>query len=102
MAFHMGTIRTPDGVQVPYMGLFGSDGARSLAAATVAEHLRHHDLLLSSYLEADHLKAKFLGYAVDYGVVRSLLATLFTIAVGLYSVLRAMGLTLAVETICTS
>jgi hypothetical protein len=66
----------------------------------MADHLRYHDLLLSSYLEADHLKAKFLGYAVDFGVIRSALATLLTIAIGLYSVLRAVGVFVTVESVC--
>jgi hypothetical protein len=64
--------------------------------------LEEHDRVLGSYLESDRFRARFLGFVVDYGVGRTLVVTIFTISVGLWSVLRGLGVTLSPGAICPS
>ncbi|KAI9014293.1 hypothetical protein DFJ74DRAFT_771296 [Hyaloraphidium curvatum] len=50
--------------------------------------LDRHDWLLSSLAEAGADRARLLGVPIDYAVLRTLALTLFTLGVGLWSVLR--------------
>jgi hypothetical protein len=62
--------------------------------------LEEHDRVLGSYLEADRFRARFLGFIVDYGVARTLVVTIFTVSVGLWSVLRGLGVTFTMSSFC--
>jgi hypothetical protein len=63
--------------------------------------LTDHDRILSSFLSSDRYRARILGFAVDVGVARTVLVTLFTVAVGLWSVLRSSGIYLTPELACS-
>lgn len=64
------------------------------------EMLDRHDRVLSSFLEADRYRARFLGFPIDVGVLRTLIVTLFTLAVGLWSVLKGSGLVFTFDNFC--
>ncbi|KAI9002849.1 hypothetical protein DFJ74DRAFT_695108 [Hyaloraphidium curvatum] len=76
--------------------------ARLSRNATALAALRGHDLVLSSYIEADRLRARILGFGVDYGLVRTLFVTVFTLAFGLWSILRGFGVVVTMDTVCRS
>ncbi|KAI9002171.1 hypothetical protein DFJ74DRAFT_696950 [Hyaloraphidium curvatum] len=56
--------------------------------------------VLGSYLDVDRYRLKFLGFVMTYGVVRTLFATLLTLGIGLWSILRGLGVFVTMETIC--
>ena len=70
--------------------------------SAIANRLRDHDLLISGYLQVDHLRAKFFGRVVDYSAIQSALATFASVAVALWSILRASGGSITVQTGCFS
>jgi hypothetical protein len=56
--------------------------------------------LLRTFKEADHLRAKFLGVPVTWGFVKTFFLSIFTLMVGLWSVLRGFNLFVTAETVC--
>jgi hypothetical protein len=56
--------------------------------------------LLRTFKEADHLRAKFLGVPVTWGFVKTFFLSIFTLMVGLWSVLRGFDLFVTAETVC--
>ncbi|KAI9022083.1 hypothetical protein DFJ74DRAFT_706977 [Hyaloraphidium curvatum] len=58
------------------------------ARAPLLEALREHDRLLESFREVAGFRGRFLGFVVDFGVLRTFLVTVFTLLVGLWSILR--------------
>jgi len=56
--------------------------------------------VLGSYLDVDRYRIRFWGFVVSYGMVRTLLVTLVTLIVGLWSILRGLGCFVTLETIC--
>ncbi|KAI9034687.1 hypothetical protein DFJ74DRAFT_26416 [Hyaloraphidium curvatum] len=70
------------------------------AAPGIREDLGYHEKVLAVQAEVGRYKARFLGFAVGYSVLRTLLATLFTLGVGLWSILRSAGVFATVETFC--
>ncbi|KAI9030573.1 hypothetical protein DFJ74DRAFT_702864 [Hyaloraphidium curvatum] len=58
---------------------------------TMLQRISTHDRILASYLEADRYKGTFSGFVVDYGIVRTVVVTVITIVVGLWSILRGLG-----------
>ncbi|KAI9015964.1 hypothetical protein DFJ74DRAFT_678919 [Hyaloraphidium curvatum] len=56
--------------------------------ARLMDALREHDRLLASFREVNVFRAKFLGFVVDFAVLRTFLVTVFTVLVGLWSILR--------------
>ncbi|KAI9026013.1 hypothetical protein DFJ74DRAFT_663011 [Hyaloraphidium curvatum] len=60
----------------------------SPALSRVERALRRHDALLSSFREVAVFRGRFLGFVADFGVLRTFLVTVFTLAVGLWSVAR--------------
>ncbi|KAI9004362.1 hypothetical protein DFJ74DRAFT_774304 [Hyaloraphidium curvatum] len=55
----------------------------------VAEALSKHDALLSAYMDGDRYKAKYAGFTADYSTVRTVAATLFTVAIGTFTLLSS-------------
>ncbi|KAI9005015.1 hypothetical protein DFJ74DRAFT_712898 [Hyaloraphidium curvatum] len=66
----------------------------------IALALRGHAELLSAFERTDEVQGTFLGFRVRYSVVRGFLATVLTIAVGLWSLLRGADVNLTPETVC--
>ncbi|KAI9007741.1 hypothetical protein DFJ74DRAFT_688960 [Hyaloraphidium curvatum] len=70
------------------------------ARATGAER---HAAVLGSYLgQADAFRARFLGFAIGFEMMRTLVGTFLTVAIGLWSVLRGLGVFLTLESACPS
>ncbi|KAI9013694.1 hypothetical protein DFJ74DRAFT_710136 [Hyaloraphidium curvatum] len=86
--------------------LYRSSRARILVA--IARHpppaveraLRNHAALLEVFERTEEMQGAFLGFRVRYSVVRGFLATMLTIAVGLWSLLRGAGVSFTAETVC--
>jgi hypothetical protein len=62
--------------------------------------LNHERVLDSAVGEAEHLRATFAGVPVTMGVVRTIFATVFTLGVGLFGILRTMGVYVTLENVC--
>ncbi|KAI9002992.1 hypothetical protein DFJ74DRAFT_775042 [Hyaloraphidium curvatum] len=60
-----------------------------------------HDARLSGYLEDPGIRGKFLGLTVDYGVVRTVVVTTITLIVGIWSILRGLGVRMTMDFACT-
>ncbi|KAI9002983.1 hypothetical protein DFJ74DRAFT_695486 [Hyaloraphidium curvatum] len=65
-----------------------------------AAALGHHAALLAAYAGDASAVARFLGFAADWGSARAVAATLLTVAVGLWSVLRSAGVYLTPDVAC--
>ncbi|KAI9009025.1 hypothetical protein DFJ74DRAFT_738138, partial [Hyaloraphidium curvatum] len=68
--------------------------------APVASALQRHADLLDAFARTEEKQGRFLGFRVGYAVVRGFLATVLTVAVGLWSVLRGAGVGFTLETVC--
>lgn len=66
----------------------------------VYDRLVAHISLLQTFEKADRLRSKFLGVPVSWGVVKTFFVTLFTLAVGLWSVLKGAGITFTMQSVC--
>ncbi|KAI9030226.1 hypothetical protein DFJ74DRAFT_702554 [Hyaloraphidium curvatum] len=67
--------------------------------ADVRHELNGHDALLGSFLGVEGFRARFLGFVVTFGVLRTLLITIFTLGIGLSSLLRGTVF-IAVDSVC--
>ncbi|KAI9002931.1 hypothetical protein DFJ74DRAFT_713842 [Hyaloraphidium curvatum] len=56
--------------------------------------------VMSSALEGSELRATFLGTPVSMGLIRTVAATLLTVAVGVFGLLRGAGVYLTLENVC--
>lgn len=56
--------------------------------------------LLQTLEKADRLRAKFLGVPVSWGVLKTFLVTMLTLAIGLWSILRGVGVGFTLQTVC--
>ncbi|KAI9031469.1 hypothetical protein DFJ74DRAFT_655717 [Hyaloraphidium curvatum] len=68
----------------------------------LADDAAMHCAALASFGEVQHHRAKLFGFVVSFGSVRTLLATGTTIAVALWTVLRAFGVSATLESFCFS
>ncbi|KAI9030566.1 hypothetical protein DFJ74DRAFT_475157 [Hyaloraphidium curvatum] len=75
--------------------------ADGLSGTRAAKSLAWHAELLEKYA-ADQARAKVLGIEADWGSARAILIAVFTVAVGLWSVLRSSGVVLTLEIACPS
>ncbi|KAI9005036.1 hypothetical protein DFJ74DRAFT_692366 [Hyaloraphidium curvatum] len=65
------------------------------------EELAAHDAQLAFFAgTAERHRARVAGVAVGPGMARGVLAAVFTIAVGLWSVLRSAGIAIVVDSVC--
>ncbi|KAI9002542.1 hypothetical protein DFJ74DRAFT_695988 [Hyaloraphidium curvatum] len=70
-------------------------------ASAERDRLSRHDALLESYKEdLARFRARFLGFQVGFRSLRTITATLLTVILGLWSLLRGSGIYLTVETVC--
>ena len=56
--------------------------------------------VLGSYLDVDRYRFRLLGLVVTFGMLRTLIVTLLTLIVGLWSILRGLGVFLTLESLC--
>jgi hypothetical protein len=66
----------------------------------IAMELARHDKLIASFLEVSDYRARLFGFVATYGTVRTLLVTVVTIGVALWSVLRGIGVVITLESFC--
>ncbi len=66
----------------------------------VISMLQSHATVLQTFKEADRLRARFLGFPVTWAVVKTFYVTLFTLGIGLWSVLRGVGVTFTLQSVC--
>ncbi|KAI9013551.1 hypothetical protein DFJ74DRAFT_710007 [Hyaloraphidium curvatum] len=77
------------------------DSPSAVPRARARELARDHAGILAAHARgAGGFLAKFAGAVVDAGVARTALVTVFTIAAGLWSVLRGSGVRLTMNTTC--
>ncbi|KAI9005703.1 hypothetical protein DFJ74DRAFT_691778 [Hyaloraphidium curvatum] len=65
-----------------------------------AADLRRHEAILGSYADLDRFKGRFIGFVVDYNACRTILVTLVTLIVGVWSILRGLGVTATMDFAC--
>ncbi|KAI9000158.1 hypothetical protein DFJ74DRAFT_714661 [Hyaloraphidium curvatum] len=66
----------------------------------LATELELHDRAVASFLDVAHYRARLFGFVVSFGTVRTMLVTGLTVAVALWSVLRAFGVSATLESFC--
>ncbi|KAI9024159.1 hypothetical protein DFJ74DRAFT_667623 [Hyaloraphidium curvatum] len=62
--------------------------------------ITQHDRVLSSFVEIERFRTGLFGFPVTLGVVRTIFVTVFTVAVGLWSVLRGLGVFVTLQVFC--
>ncbi|KAI9033452.1 hypothetical protein DFJ74DRAFT_192290 [Hyaloraphidium curvatum] len=78
-------------------------GDRAARAGASPELLRAVDAraaLLATFSDVDGYRAKLLGFAVDYGVLRTVAVTALTLFVGLWSILKGLGVFATMQSVC--
>ncbi|KAI9021072.1 hypothetical protein DFJ74DRAFT_112296 [Hyaloraphidium curvatum] len=70
------------------------------APALQGELLNQERVLSSALDEAARLRATFAGVPVTIGVVRTVAATVLTIGVGLFGILKGMGVYVTLDSVC--
>jgi hypothetical protein len=68
--------------------------------ASMQNHFSSQVELLSSLANCDRYKARFLGFPITFGVMRTLAATGVTLGIGLWSILRSAGIFVTIESYC--
>ena len=66
----------------------------------VISMLQSHGAVLQTLEKVDRLRAKLLGFPVTWGVVKTYFVTMFTLGVGLWSVLRGVGVGFSLQFCC--
>ncbi|KAI9012249.1 hypothetical protein DFJ74DRAFT_758466 [Hyaloraphidium curvatum] len=61
------------------------------SASAVRASAEGHAAVLGSFAGAKRLRARLFGFAIDYPVIRTVVATFFTVAVALWGVIRGLG-----------
>ncbi|KAI9020289.1 hypothetical protein DFJ74DRAFT_122286 [Hyaloraphidium curvatum] len=73
---------------------------RPAPAGTDRELVAHHATVLRTYADPTRYRARFLGFVVTFGAIRTLLLAVFTVAVGLVGLLRGGGVTVTLQSVC--
>jgi hypothetical protein len=68
--------------------------------AEARQDLRYSADVLASFSDIEHYKARFMGFMITFDILRTLLAPLFTLGVGLWSIMRNLWIFATVETYC--
>ncbi|KAI8999923.1 hypothetical protein DFJ74DRAFT_707303 [Hyaloraphidium curvatum] len=71
-----------------------------LGPTPLAAALEQHDRVIGSFLEVSRYSAKILGFTVTYGGVRTMVVTMVTLSVALWSVFRSLGVFFTMESFC--
>jgi hypothetical protein len=66
----------------------------------VINMLTGYATLLHTFKDADRLRASMLGVPVTWGLIKTLFITFFTLAVGLWSILRGLGVSATMQSVC--
>ncbi|KAI9008659.1 hypothetical protein DFJ74DRAFT_711753 [Hyaloraphidium curvatum] len=74
-----------------------ADGRPEVAAAA-----QWHDRILTGFADVDPYRARAFGIPVTFDLIRTMVATLFTLGVGLWSVLRGAGVGVTIDLVCPS
>ncbi|KAI9020287.1 hypothetical protein DFJ74DRAFT_672761 [Hyaloraphidium curvatum] len=64
------------------------------------ELVAYHASVLRTYADPTRYRARFLGFVVTFGAIRTLLLAAFTVAVGLVGLLRGGGVTVTLQSVC--
>ncbi|KAI9015575.1 hypothetical protein DFJ74DRAFT_271849 [Hyaloraphidium curvatum] len=80
--------------------LLARAGVAGLAGTPAARSLSEYADLIAAYAQADGCEARFMGFVVRYGTARTFAVTMFTVGVGLWSILRTAGVTVTLDTAC--
>ncbi|KAI9023432.1 hypothetical protein DFJ74DRAFT_86767 [Hyaloraphidium curvatum] len=59
-----------------------------------------HAAALRTYADPSRYRARFLGFVVTFGALRTLLLAAFTVVVGLVGLLRGGGVTVTLQSVC--
>ncbi|KAI9020286.1 hypothetical protein DFJ74DRAFT_672758 [Hyaloraphidium curvatum] len=73
---------------------------RPAPAGTDRDLVAHHAVVLRTYADPTRYRARFLGFVVTFGAIRTLLLAAFTVAVGLVGLLRGGGVTVTLQSVC--
>jgi hypothetical protein len=69
----------------------------------ITRHLRLQADVLASLAEGgDRYKARFLGLAISFGVLRTAVVTAATLGIGVWSILRNFGVAVTAESFCST
>ncbi|KAI9019633.1 hypothetical protein DFJ74DRAFT_673891 [Hyaloraphidium curvatum] len=68
--------------------------------AEIVDALRAHDAVLESFLGLERYRAGLFGFPVSFALLRTLVVTAATVVVGLWGILRGLGVFVTVETYC--
>jgi hypothetical protein len=66
----------------------------------IVHYLRCQTELVTILSDGEPYKARYLGFVVTFGVIRTLAATMLTLAVALWSVARGIGIFVTIESFC--
>jgi len=66
----------------------------------IERNLRCQADLLAAMADCDRYKARFLGFAISFAVLRTIVATMLTLAIGLLSIMRGSGVFLTLKSYC--
>ncbi|KAI9010761.1 hypothetical protein DFJ74DRAFT_685534 [Hyaloraphidium curvatum] len=80
--------------------LLARASALGLSQTPAAAALARHAEVMLSYAAADGCEARFAGFVVRYDTARTCAITLFTLGVGLWSVLRGAGVSVVLDVPC--
>ena len=74
--------------------------AETIGALGVRDGIRQHIDILESFAAERGNTARFFGFVVSFGSVRTLLVTSLTVLVALWSIMRGLGLRISIESAC--
>ncbi|KAI9006847.1 hypothetical protein DFJ74DRAFT_740333 [Hyaloraphidium curvatum] len=96
---------SPDRIAALYRS--ASHSLRSIGASAsargrtdLATSALWHERILTGFADVDPYRVRAFGVPVTYDLTRTIVATLFTLGVGLWSVLRGAGVGVTIEMVC--
>ncbi|KAI9004941.1 hypothetical protein DFJ74DRAFT_400496 [Hyaloraphidium curvatum] len=96
---------SPDRIAALYRS--ASHSLRSIGASAsargrtdLATSAAWHEPILAGFADVDLYRVRAFGVPITYDLVRTIVATLFTLVVGLWSVLRGAGVGVTIEMVC--
>ncbi|KAI9002899.1 hypothetical protein DFJ74DRAFT_441362 [Hyaloraphidium curvatum] len=71
-----------------------------VGAGPLADELALHDRAVSTFLDIAHYRSRFFGFVVSFSTIRTMWVTALTVAVALWSIMRALNVGLTMESFC--
>ncbi len=68
--------------------------------AKLVEEITHWRRMLESFGDLNEVRAKLFGFAVDWALLRSLVVSLGTLLIAMWTLLRSAGVVLTVDSFC--